>query len=110
MSTGIIVRHSRGCVTQTDKDAKCTCKPGPSCRAEVYDSRSKTKLRKTFDNLSEAKGWRHDTASALSKGAMSAPTKQTLRQAWEEFIEAAKAGLVRKVNGETFKPSTLRGY
>jgi integrase len=110
MSTGIVVRHSRGCVTQTDRDAKCTCKPGPSYRAEVYDSRSKTKLRKTFDNLSEAKGWRHDTASALSKGAMSAPTKQTLRQAWEEFIEAAKAGLVRKVNGETFKPSTLRGY
>jgi len=25
---------------------------------------------------------------------MSAPTKQTLRQAWDEFIEAAKAGLV----------------
>ena len=63
MSTGIVIRHSRGCVTQADRDAKCSCKP--SFRAEVFDKRSGKKLRKTFRNQDEAKGWRHDTASGL---------------------------------------------
>lgn len=73
--TGIQVRHTRSCRTQ--EGGACNCKP--SYRAEVYVHRSKTKVRKTFRNLSEAKSWRHDAASALRKGTMSAPSKTTIR-------------------------------
>src|SRR4029453_3029889 len=78
-ATGIIIRHSRTCATQADKQARCNCRP--SYRAEVYDKRSKQKLRKTFSNLDEAKGWRHDTAAALRRGPIGKPTKTTTREA-----------------------------
>jgi integrase len=103
VSTGIIVRHSRTCAKEP-----CTCTP--SYRAEVYDKRSKRKLRKTFRNSSEAKGWRHDTASALGKGTMRAPTRTTLRQAGDAWLEGAKTGAIRNRSMDVFKPSTIRGY
>ena len=67
-------------------------------------------MRKTFRNLSEAKSWRHDAASALSKGTMSAPTKTTIRQAGEALIEGMRSGAVRNRKGEVYKPSAIRGY
>ena len=108
MTTGIVIRHSRTCATQANKDARCNC--DPSYRAEVYDRRSKTKVRKTFANLSEAKGWRHDTASGLRKGTIAAPSKRTLREAWDAFLEGAREGTIRNRSGDQFKPSTLREY
>jgi integrase len=108
MSTGIVVRHSRTCATRANPEAACNCKP--AYRAEVYDRRSGKKIRRTFANLSEAKGWRHDAASALRKGTMRAPTKTTLRQAADAWLEGAKAGTIRKRGGEPYKPAVLRGY
>jgi integrase len=108
MSTGIVIRHSRTCATQANKEARCNC--DPSYRAEVYDRRSKKKLRKTFDNLSEAKGWRHDTASGLRKGTIAAPSKRTLREAAEAWKEGAHAGAIRTRSGDQYKPSALRSY
>jgi hypothetical protein len=104
--TGIQVRHTRSC--RSTNGGSCNCKP--SYRAEVYDSRSKQKIRKTFGNLSEAKSWRHDAASALSKGTMSTPTKTTVREAGEALIEGMKSGAVRNRKGEVYKPSAIRGY
>jgi integrase len=85
VSTGIIVRHSRSCPKEP-----CRCKP--SYRAEVYDRRSGSKVRKTFHNLSEAKSWRHDAASALRKGTMKAPTKTTLREAGDAWARRCEVG------------------
>jgi integrase len=67
-------------------------------------------VRKTFHNLSEAKSWRHDAASALRKGTMKAPTKTTLREAGDAWLEGAKSGAIRNRSGDVFKPSALRGY
>jgi integrase len=108
MSTGISVRHSRACATQADKSAKCTCRP--SFRAEVFDKRNGKKLRKTFGNLAEAKGWRHDAASALRKGTLRAPTKTTLREAAEEWLDKCESGEILSRKKVAYKPSTLRGY
>jgi hypothetical protein len=107
-ATGIIIRHSRTCATQADKQARCNCRP--SYRAEVYDKRSKQKLRKTFSNLDEAKGWRHDTAAALRRGPIGKPTKTTLREAAETWLEACERGEVLSRKRRPYKPSTLRGY
>lgn len=103
MSTGIIVRHSRAC-----KGRPCSCKP--SYRAGIYDRRSGKKIRKTFRNLSEAKGWRVDAASQLRKGTLSSPAKTTLSEAATAWLEGAKAGTIRTRKGFPYSPSSLRGY
>jgi integrase len=106
MSTGIVVRHRRSCATQDD--GECNCKP--AYRAEVYDRRSGKKVRRTFHNLNEARGWRHDAASELRKGMLSTPTKTTLRAAADAWLEAARAGTIRTRRGAPYKPSVLRSY
>ena len=106
--TGIVARHSRTCATQTDKDAACNCKP--SYRAEVYDRRSGKKMRRTFRNYDEARAWRHDAASALRKGTLRVPTRTTLREAGDAWLEGARSGVIRTRSGDVYKPSTIRGY
>jgi hypothetical protein len=64
-STGIRARHSRSCPVARDKAATCRCHP--SYGAFVYSARDGRKLRRTFSNLSEARGWRHDATSAVRK-------------------------------------------
>src|SRR5262249_28807150 len=61
--TGIQTRHARSCATSADKTAKCNC--DPSYRAEVYDKRAGTKIRKTFLVLDEAKAWRSDASGEV---------------------------------------------
>jgi integrase len=107
-TTGVQVRHSRGCPAATDRAAACRCKP--SYRAEVYDARSGTKLRKTFPTIGAAKAWRQDAAGQVRRGQLRAVAPMTLREAAADWLEQAKAGTVRTRSGEEFKPSTLRGY
>lgn len=107
MSTGIVVRHSRGCGAP---EAKCSCKPGPSYRAEIYDKRSGKKIRRTFHNLSEARTWRHDAASELAKGKFQTPARTTLREAGDAWLKGARSGAVRTRSGDLYKPSAIRSY
>jgi integrase len=47
----------------------------------------------------------------LRKGTLRTPSKRTLRQAADEWLEGAKAGAItKKRDGQAYKPSTLRGY
>ena len=41
---------------------------------------------------------------------MRAPTRTTLAEAAEDWLSAAKAGIIRTRSGETYKPSALRAY
>jgi integrase len=41
---------------------------------------------------------------------MRAPTKTTVRQAWEVWLEGAREGWIRNRSGEIYKPSALRCY
>jgi len=78
--------------------------------AEVYDARSRRKIRKTFATLAAAKGWRADALGALRRGAMRAPSPVTVRQAAQTWLEGARAGTIRARGGDPYKPSVLRGY
>lgn len=106
--TGIRARHSRECPTNRDKAARCRC--DPSWEAWAYDPRTKQKIRRTFHNLAEAKGWRHDAASAVRKGTLTAPTRQTLSEAAEAWLDGAKRGTVLTRGGAPYKPAVVRGY
>src|SRR5215204_2974339 len=104
--TGIQVRHARGC--RSADGAGCNCKP--SYRAWVWDARGKSRIFKTFRNLSEAKGWRADATTQLRRGTMSAPTRTTVREAGEALIAGMRSGAIRNKKGHTYKPSVTRGY
>jgi integrase len=109
MTTGISIRHSRECATEkVGKDAACTCKPSYEPRCTTGGQRGRSAGR--FATSRRQRAGRHDAASALRKGTMRAPTKLTLRQAAEEWLEGAKAGTIRKRGGERYKPAVLRGY
>jgi integrase len=103
---GIRVRHGRRC---GERDGgRCNC--DPAYEAWAFDRRSGAKIRKSFATLAEAKGWRTDTLSAIRRGGVSASTKRTVREAAEEWLEAAKRHAIITRSGAPYKPSALRGY
>lgn len=124
--TGITARHGRACRTRNGGGCNCT----PSYEAWTWDKRAPVidkdtgaprldakgkplkgvKIRKSFRNLAEAKTWRHDAASEVGKGTMSAPTRATIEEACRSWLDGAKAGTIRKRNGAPYKPSLLRTY
>jgi integrase len=105
---GIRVRHARTCPSTTD--AACSCRCQPAYEAWVFSVRDGKKLRKTFSNLSEAKGWRADATSAVRKGTMRSPSTQTLREAASAWLKGAEDGVIRTRSGDPYKPSALRSY
>lgn len=98
--TGIRQRHGNRC-TQT---GRCDC----PWEASVYSHKDSKKIRRTFKLQAEAKAWRDDANNSLRRGTMAAPSKTTVRQAWEQWHEAAKAGVIRNKQGERYKPAALR--
>ena len=78
--TGIRVRHSRSCATSHGQQ-RCSC--SPSYEASVYSAADGKKIRRVFPTLAAARSWRHDSATAVRRGAMRAPTATTLRESWE---------------------------
>ena len=104
--TGIQVRHTRSC--RSAGGGGCSCKP--SYRAWVWDKRSKQRIFKTFRNQAEAKSWRGDAEDKLRKGTMKAPTKTTLREAAEAWLDGAEEGVILTRKREPYKPSVIRSY
>lgn len=96
--------------TRKPKPEKGIQRRGDSYRAEVFDSRTGQKIRKTFPTLAAARNWRQDTQSALRKGAILAPTATTVRQAADDFLEGIQAGRYLSRSGRRYKPQTVRDY
>src|SRR6476620_4513701 len=87
--TGIRPRHSRSCATSHGQE-RCNC--SPSYEAFVYSAADGKKIRRVFPTLAAARSWRHDSATAVRRGAMRAPTATTLREAWEAWVEVPGEG------------------
>ncbi len=107
-SPGIVVRHSRACPTRTGGKCGAPCKQ--RYQAWVWSARDGRKIMRSFTTPTAAKTWRSDAASALRKGTLAAPTRQTVEEAGGEWLKAAKAGEILKPDGARYKPSVLREY
>src|SRR5829696_2527279 len=92
----------------SSEDATCTCRP--AYQAQVFSSRDRRTIRKSFRALSEARAWRTETQAALRKGTVRAPTRTTLEEAAAEWLSAAHAGIAHTRSGDPYKPSALRSY
>jgi integrase len=109
-NTGITARHSRTCASR-ETGARCNCTP--SYEAWVWSKKDEKKIRETFSGkgaLSAAKNWRADKTRAVRLKEFRAPTTQTLKEAWEEFLAKAQSGEIRNRRRQTYKPATLRQY
>ncbi|MFN8164215.1 MAG: hypothetical protein U0R26_10415 [Solirubrobacterales bacterium] len=104
---GIVIRHTRACAAKAT-EAPCDCRPG--YQAQVFSSLEQRTIRKTFRTLADARAWRAETKSALDRGTLKAPSRITLNQAAEDWLLAAKAGVIRTRSGERYKPGALRAY
>jgi integrase len=82
---------------------RCSCEP--SYQAQVWSARERKTIRKTFRTLGDARAWRHESQVALRRGLLRSGSPLTLKQAAEEWLCAAEAGVVRTRSGEAYKPS-----
>jgi integrase len=106
-ATGIRPRRSRTC--RSREDGKCNC--DPSYEAWAWSARDGKKIRRTFHNHAEAKGWRGDATNAVRRGTLRTPTRTTLREAGEKLIAGMRSGEVRtRKGGRLYKPSVIRTY
>lgn len=103
---GITVRHTRSCPSRDGKPCRCS----PTYQAQAWSGRDRKRLTRTFPTLAAARTWRHDAQAALGRGTLRAGGKLTIRQVADEWLEAARAGLLLNRSGDAYKPSTLRGY
>jgi integrase len=103
---GIQLRDSRRCGLYAGGSCSCI----PSYQAQVWSGRDRKQIRKTLPNLAAAFAWRQESQVALRRGPMRSPTAVTLREAAEDWLRAAEAGIIRTRSGDSYKPSALRSY
>jgi integrase len=82
----------------------------PSYQAQVWSTRERKTIRKTFLTLTAARSWRHESQVALRKGTLRSTSHLTLEQAANAWLTAAQDGIVRTRAGEAYKPSAIRAY
>jgi hypothetical protein len=102
---GITERHARGC---RHRESRCTCTP--TFKAQVYDAKAGKRITKTFSTITAARRWRQDSYASLRAGTLTADRGPTLEQAADDWLEAARAGIVRNRSGDAYKPAAIRGY
>jgi hypothetical protein len=101
--------------TLGDTVSKNTVEPGitrrgASFRAEAFDAAAGKRIYKTFSTITAARQWRQDAYAALRRGELSADRGQTLREAADEWLVAARAGIVLNRSGDPYKAAAPRGY
>jgi hypothetical protein len=101
----ISLRHARGC---RHRETRCTC--SPTYQAQAWDAAAGKRITRTFPTLSAVRRWRQDAYEALRAGTLSADRGPTLEAAAEDWLGAARAGIVRTRSGDVYKPSAIRGY
>src|SRR5438132_5870452 len=103
---GVYLRHARACDSRQGKP--CSCRP--TYQAQAWSARDRKPLRKTFPSLAAARAWRAEAQVELRGGRLNTPSKRLLEEAAEEWLSAARAGVVRTRSGEPYKPAAIRSY
>jgi integrase len=97
---GLQQRHRTGC----NGNGRCEC----PWRASVFSALDGRQIKKTFPSRAAALAWREDSRRAVRRREMRAPTGETLKEAADAFLRAAREGVARPRGGAPYKPATLR--
>src|SRR3954453_6714290 len=108
MAEGIEKRHKRACKSRGGGRCNCTA----TYQATVFDARTSKRTRRNFPTEAAAKGWRRDAYIAIRRGEFGPPRgqPQTLREAADDWYEAAAAGVTLTRRNRPYKPAALRAY
>lgn len=106
LPTGIARKHSPSCPATDGGRCGCT----PRYLATVYIARDKSRIRRQFASLAEAKAWRADAVAKAQHGALRAPDPTTLRDAAERTIDGMRSGAVRARGGRPFRGAVVDAY
>ena len=68
------------------------------------------RIYKTFPTITAARRWRQDAYAALRAGTLSADRGPTLAEAADDWLAAARAGIVRNRSGDAVQAIGARGY
>ncbi len=79
-------------------------------RAAAWDNDAGRRIYKTFPTRAAARNWKRDVEVKLKNGTLHAAEPTTVAEAWEQWIIAARAGVVRARGGSEYKPGVLRSY
>ena len=97
MAKGIRERHARSCRSLGGGRCDCT----PSYEAQVWNAADQERIRRTFDNYAEAKGWHRDAVISIRRGhGVKGRSSATLRAVCEDFLAQAEAGAVLNRSGD----------
>jgi integrase len=102
---GVRPRHSERCSLKHGGGA-CDC--DPSWEASVWSSIEKRKIRKTLPTRGEAISWRRQHLGLAESGQLRTPTRMTLAETADTWVEMAQAGKILNRSGRPYKPSALR--
>jgi integrase len=79
-------------------------------QAAVWSARDAKRIRKHFESLADAKGWRADSYIKLRRREWRAPSTVTFAQTAVLWLAGARSGAIRTRSGDPYKPSTIRSY
>lgn len=103
---GVFVRHQRTCPKRDGRACRCR----PTYQAQIFDRMTARTKSKSFPSAAAARAWRQDAMAALRQGSFRPGRPVTIRQAGDEWVEGARAGLIRNRSGDLYKPAALRAY
>jgi integrase len=113
---GIVEKHSRKCPSlPRNGGGKCDCQP--TFQAWYFDKTKPMengslggKVYRSFPTISAARDWRRDAVGEVKRGTRRPPSRLTLREAAEQWLEACERGEVLSRFRRPYAPSALRGY
>lgn len=102
---GVYARHRTRCPAETG--GRCSCRPG--FVGKVYDRGTrKARWGPVMGSAEQAAAWRRDTLESLERRSL--PSVLTVREAADQFLEAARSGEARNRYGRVYKPEAIRDY
>lgn len=79
-------------------------------RAEAWDNDARRRVFRTFPTAQAARNWRREMQVNIKNGSYRAAEPVIVRELWEQWIVAARSGVVRTRGGSEYKPGVLRSY
>ena len=92
-------RHARSCRTAT-----AALHLHPDLQGPGLGRQAGKRITRTFPTITAARQWREDAHAALRAGTLTADRGPTLQEAADDWLAAARAGIVRNRSGDPYKP------
>jgi integrase len=79
-------------------------------RGTAYDKLAAKQLKGPWtSSLAEAKSWRVDAMAGIARGTVSGDRGRPLKEATDDYVKQARAGVILNRNGQAYKPGVVRG-